>query len=282
MAAFALLLITAVWGWTFVLVKDAMGEVGPFWFLALRFSLASLLALPWVRKGSAGRASAILGLFLFAGYFFQTWGLKYTTAQKSGLITGLSVVLVPLFARFLGERVPPWTGLGVGLATAGVALLALGGEEPLGPTGLGDFLTVICAVSFALYIALLASYAKKKRPGSLLPGQLGTVAVLSLFGSAAFGEVAWPLSRQVWEAILITGVLASTLAYCVLGWAESRASATKAAVILAMEPVFAGLFGWVLRGEVLGSLQILGGVLVLGGILVASVIDARKNRPDNP
>lgn len=283
MATFSLLLVTVIWGWTFVLVKDAMGEVGPFWFLALRFSLATILALPLVRRGRATwGAAAGLGLFLFGGYFFQTWGLRYTTAQKSGLITGLSVVLVPMFARFLGERITWTMRMGVGLATAGVALLALGGEEPLGPTGFGDLLTLVCAVSFALYIALLARCAKNGRVGPLLPGQLGIVAGLSLAGSLIFGEVVWPLSREVWLAILITGIFASTLAYYVLAWAESRATATEAAVILAMEPVFAGFFGWVLRGEVLTVLQILGGVLILAGIFMASLIDARKARPHNP
>ncbi|MCS7239873.1 MAG: DMT family transporter [Candidatus Bipolaricaulota bacterium] len=283
MAALALLVTTAIWGWTFVLVKEAMAEVGPFWFLAIRFLLATFLALPFVRRGKMRwKEAAILGFFLFLGYFFQTWGLRYTTAQKSGLITGLSVVLVPLVARFFGEKVTLRTGFGVVFAAAGVVLLALGGEEALGPTGFGDFLTVICAISFALYIVLLARYAKGERAGPLLPGQLGAVAGLSALGAGIFGEATWSLSPAVWRAILITGTLASTLAYYILTWAESRASATETAVILAMEPVFAGLFGWALRGEALTSVQLLGGVLVLAGMIVASIIDGGKAGPDNP
>lgn len=283
MAALALLITTAIWGWTFVLVKEAMAEVGPFWFLALRFFLATLLALPFVRRGKIRRKEAwILGIFLFLGYFFQTWGLRYTTAQKSGLITGLSVVLVPLVARFLGEKVTARMWFGVMLAAVGVAFLTLGGKEPLGPTGFGDFLTVICAVSFAFYIVFLARYAKGQRAGPLLPGQLGAVAGLSAVGAGIFREVTWPLSSAVWQAVLITGTLASTLAYYVLAWAESRATATETAVILAMEPVFAGFFGWALRAEALTFMQVLGGILVLAGIVVASIIDGRKTRPDNP
>ncbi len=199
MATFSLLLVTAIWGWTFVLVKDAVGEVGPFWFLAVRFFLASLFALPfWPRRKSSWRPAALLGVFLFAGYFFQTWGLRYTTAQKSGLITGFSVVLVPVFARLLGERVRLGGWAGVVLATAGVALLALAGNEPLGPTSFGDFLTVLCAISFALYIALLARYAKGEKASALLFGQLSMVFLLSLLGAAAFGEVRWPISGKVW------------------------------------------------------------------------------------
>jgi len=282
MATFSLLLITAIWGWTFVLVKDAVGEVGPFWFLAVRFFLASVFALPfWPRRKSAWRPAALLGVFLFAGYFSQTWGLRYTTAQKSGLITGFSVVLVPVFARLLGERVGVGGWAGVVLATAGVALLALTGNEPLGPTGFGDFLTVLCAISFALYIALLAHYAKREKASALLFGQLSMVFLLSLLGAAAFGEVRWPLSGKVWVSLLITGIFASALAYYVLAWAEGRTGATKTAVILAMEPVFAGFFGWLLLGETLSFLQILGAALVVGGIILASVVDRALAGPDN-
>jgi drug/metabolite transporter (DMT)-like permease len=283
MATLSLLLVTAVWGWTFVLVKDAVGEVGPFGFLAVRFFLASLFALPfWPRRKSAWRPAALLGVFLFAGYFFQTWGLRYTTAQKSGLITGFSVVLVPIFARLLGERVRLGGWAGAALATAGVALLALAGNEPLGPTSFGDFLTVLCAIFFAWYIALLAHYAKGEKASALLLGQLSVVFLLSLLGAAAFGEVRWPISGKVWVSLLITGVFASALAYYVLAWAEARAGATKTAVILAMEPVFAGFFGWLLLGETLSPWQILGAVLVVGGILLASVVDRALAGPDNP
>lgn len=283
MASLALLFVTAIWGWTFILVKEAMEEIGPFWFLTLRFLVAALLALPLLRRRKRlCQAPVILGIFLFGGYFFQTWGLRYTTAQKSGLITGLSVVLVPLIARFLGERVTRRMGLGVVLATAGVALLSLGGEDSLGPTGFGDFLTVLCAIAFAFYIVLLAKYAQGEPAGALLPGQLVVVTILSGLGALAFGEVTWSISPRAWHAILITGSLASTLAYYVLAWGESRATATQTAVILAMEPVFAGLFGWILRREVLTIVQIVGALFVLGGIFIASTVDGGKKCSDNP
>lgn len=272
MAALALLFVTAIWGWTFVLVKEAVAEVGPFWFLAVRFSIASLLALPFLRGSKkVWKPAALLGILLFSGYFFQTWGLRYTTAQKSGLITGLSVVLVPLFARFFGEKIPRRAGLGVVLAGAGVVLLALGGDGALGPTGFGDGLTVICSFSFALYIVLLSRYAEAQRLGPLLFGQLSVVAGLSALGAWFFGEVVWPFSPKTWLALLVTGTLASTLAYYVLAWAEARATATQTAVILAMEPAFAGFFGWALGGEALAFPQLFGAALVLAGVLLASV-----------
>ncbi len=269
MATFALVLVTAVWGWTFVPVKEALSEIGPFWFLALRFFLAFLCTFPLLRgRGFPWREALLLGLFLFGGYFFQTWGLRYTTAQKSGLITGLSVVLVPVVAHFLGEKISWRMALGVGFAGLGVAFLALGGEGDLAGSLFGDLLTVVCAVSFAIYIALLARYAKAGPIGPLLPLQLLVVAGLSLVGAAAAREVVWTFSPQVWLALGITGVLASAVAYYVLAWAESRTSATQTAVILAMEPVFAAFFGWALLKETLSPLQIAGALLVLAGILV--------------
>ncbi|MGB9757206.1 MAG: DMT family transporter [Candidatus Bipolaricaulaceae bacterium] len=282
MATLALIIVTAIWGWTFVPVKEAVAEVGPFWFLALRFSLAFLCTIPFLRRGPLPwREALLLGAFLFGGYFFQTWGLRYTTAQKSGLITGLSVVLVPIVARFLGERVSRRAALGVVLAGLGVAFLSLGAETGGEGSLFGDLLTVICAVSFALYIAFLARYARSTGIGPLLPLQLAVVAVLSFLGAGLFGEVRWPLSSQAWKALVITGILASALAYYVLAWAESRASATKTAVILAMEPVFAAFFGWLLLGETLSSLQLGGALLVLSGIFVVSAVDPGKKGPDN-
>lgn len=273
MATLGLLFATAVWGWTFVLVKDALREVGPFWFLALRFTMAALLALPLLLGGreiSSRRTwgwGAILGLVLFAGYFFQTWGLGYTTAQKSGLITGLSVVLVPIIAWAFGDRPSLRTWLGVGWASFGVALLALGGEGVAGGTWFGDLLTVICAVAFALYLVLLERYVKAGDHRALLFPQLLFVAALSFLGAGIWREATFAFTGQVWMALGVTAALATTGAFWILSWAEKHTTATRAAVILALEPAFAGVFGWWLLGEVLTPLQVVGGALILMGIL---------------
>jgi len=274
MVTLALLATTAVWGWTFALVKDALGEVGPLWFLSLRFTLAAVLALPLVRGRPEARSrrnwarGLKLGAVLFGAYFFQTWGLVHTTAQKSGLITGLSVVLVPLVAWALGGRRPGrQTWLGVALAGGGVSLLALGGEGLAGGSWFGDLLTVFCAIAFALHLVLLDRYAKAGDYRALLPPKIGLVALLSLAGAGLGGEVTFAFSTQVWMTVGITAALATTGAFAVVLWAGRRATASRMAIVLAMEPVFAGLFGWWLLGEVLLPLQIGGGVLVLAGIL---------------
>ncbi len=273
MATAALLLASAVWGWTFVLVKDALQEVGPLWFLALRFTLATLLALPllWrrreARRGRNWRWGALLGLALFGGYALQTWGLVFTTAQKSGLITGLSVVLVPLVAWTFGRRPSGRAWIGVALAGGGVALLALGGDALAGGSWWGDVLTALCAIAFALHLVLLDRYAKEGDPQALLVPQLALVALMSLAGAGWQREVTFALSSQVWIALGVTAALATTGAFALVLWAGRRASAARMAIVLSTEPLFAALFGWWLLGEVLLPLQGVGGLLVMAGIL---------------
>ncbi|MBC7221093.1 DMT family transporter [Candidatus Bipolaricaulota bacterium] len=273
MATAALLLASAVWGWTFVLVKGALQEVGPLWFLALRFTLATLLALPllWgrreARRGRNWRWGALLGLALFGGYALQTWGLVFTTAQKSGLITGLSVVLVPLVAWAFGCRPSGRAWIGVALAGSGVTLLSLGGGALGGGVWLGDLLTALCAVAFALHLVLLDRYAKAGDPQALLAPQLALVALLSLAGAGWQREVTFAFSFQVWIALGVTAVLATTGAFALVLWAGRRASAARMAIVLSTEPLFAALFGWWLLGEVLLPLQGVGGLLVMAGIL---------------
>lgn len=273
MATIALLLASAVWGWTFALVKDALREVGPLWFLSLRFGVATLLAVPLAfgrsesRSGRNWRWGAILGLALFGGYFLQTWGLVYTTAQKSGLITGLSVVLVPVVAWAFERRPPGRTWVGVALAGGGVALLAVGGEPLAGGAWVGDVLTALCAVAFAVHLVLLDRYAKAGDPRALLLPQVAVVALLSLAGAGGGEKVAFALSASVWITVGVTAALATTGGFALVLWAGRRTTAARMAVILAMEPVFAALVGWWLLGERLHPLQALGAALVMAGIL---------------
>lgn len=268
----ALICVTAVWGWTFVLVKEALVEIGPFLFLTLRFALAAIFSLflwRWSRRGWL--LGAILGVVLFCGYFFQTWGLVYTTAQKSGLITGLSVVLVPPLALLFGRRTEVRTWIGVVFATLGLCFLILGGGEPLGQNSSGDFLTFLCSVAFALHIVLLRVYAEAGEFEDLLFPQYGVVALLSLLGTLIWEEPTMALSCRTWYAIAITGTLATAVAYWVLAWVEERATAAYTAIVLSTEPAFAALFGWLLLGETLGPWQLLGAGLIILGIALPNL-----------
>ncbi len=280
LAQFALLLVSVVWGWTFVLVKEGAGELGPLSFLTWRFALAFvlLLFLFWHRVRRMDRGSILrglgIGLALFGGYLFQTWGLLYTGATKSGFITGLYVILVPLLScAAFRERVSRWGWLGAGLSALGLGLILLSrGEMAAGmELNLGDFLTLLCAVSFALQVILVGRFVHPGNYPAILLVQIGLVFLLSLVGALLLEQPRATMSPAAWKSILITGLLATALAYLVQNRFQPLSTATRAAIIFSAEPVFAGLFGYLLLGEVLSGLQFLGAASILAGIVVAQL-----------
>lgn len=265
------------------MVKEAVAAFPVFGFLALRFALAWMALLPlwvWVRRGqgsegpAGGRArhwarGALIGCFLFAGYAFQTAGLQYTTASKAGFITGLSVVLVPLFSAIVLRRPPSrWALLGVGLATVGMFLLSWGGDWRV---GLGELLVLGCAFSFAAHITAVGAFAPKGDILSLTVTQIATVAVLSLLASATLEQVQAMPPAAVWGAAAFTGVLATSFAFGVQTAAQRFTSPTHTALIFAAEPVFAAAFGFLLAGETLGPRELAGCTLILLGMLTAEL-----------
>jgi len=270
----ALVGVTAVWGATFVMVRDAVAAIPPFTFIAYRF-LAAAALLAAVRPRALARrqpgvlaAGLVSGVALFAGYGFQTVGLQYTTASNAGFITGLAVVLTPLLAAvLLRERPGLGPALGAALAFVGLALLSLQRLE----VRRGDALVLGCAVAFAAHILLLGRFAPRYSSYQLAVVQLGTVGVLALAWSAVTGDLAAPAGAQVWLALAVTAVLASAAGFLVQTRAQREVSPTKTAVILTMEPVFAGLFGFLLAGERLEARGWAGACCILAGMLVAEL-----------
>jgi drug/metabolite transporter (DMT)-like permease len=324
----ALLLVTAIWGGTFVMVKDAVAEYPVFGFLALRFGIAAAVLLPFVvarrhqspggglrlrigtrmnewRGGarafrhdppdisgvepSGGQqaeasipvgwgtfAPLFLGLALFAGYAFQTFGLALTTPAKAGFITGLGVVMVPVASALLLRQPPSravW--LGVVMATAGLALLTL--DSSLAANA-GDLLVLFGAASFAVHILLTGRFAPGHDPLRLLFGQVLTVAVVSLVASLLFETRPGLPSGQVWFAAAFTGLFATAVAFGIQTLAQRFTTASHTALIFAAEPVFAALFSFLLIGEVLGPRQLLGCALILAGMVAAELGPATGER----
>jgi drug/metabolite transporter (DMT)-like permease len=273
-ATLALLGVTAVWGWTFVIVHAAVAVWGVVAFLAVRFAIAAVSAAAlWGRRldRSSLRVGAGIGLVLAAGYLLQTWGLKHTTATNAGLITGLFVVLAPIADRALNRvTLRPVAWLAVLVSLVGMSLLT--GRLPTN-LALGDLLVLGCAVAFAIHIALLSRYARRHDPLALTAAQmLGTALVFAAIWPVA-GAVE-PPPREVWSALLVTGLVASTAAYAVQTWAQRRLSAARTAVILTTEPMFAALFGIALAGERLGPVQVAGAVLILGAVVLSEAAPA--------
>lgn len=281
----ALLLVTLVWGATFVMVKDAVSNYPVFSFLAIRFWLATIALLPvlWIRRSrrpakvvqAAGLAierrallmgSLLVGAALFAGYSFQTFGLRLTTPAKAGFITGLSVVIVPVVAALVSRRSPGrnvW--IGVALATTGLALLSLNATLTI---EVGDLVVMGCAFSFAAHILLTSHFARRCDPLRLAFGQILVVAVLSTL-AAGLPEGIPPPTQDVLFAAAFTGLLATSAAFGIQTVAQRYTTASHTALIFAAEPVFAGLFSFLLIGEVLTARQMLGAFLILAGMIVA-------------
>jgi len=277
-----LLLVTALWGWTFTVVKEAVAVYGVLAFLALRFAIGSAVlgavSLRRVTKRSL-LAGGGIGIALAAGYLFQTCGLRYTTATKSGLITGLFVILGPLANRVLfGVRTGRLFSLAIGISILGLLLLT--GAEP-SLVNVGDLLTLGAAAGFGLHIALLDRYARPHAAVPLTLAQTSTAAVIFLAAWPCAEPLAWP-PGEVWLALGITGVLATAAALLIQTFVQQRLSAVRTAVILTTEPLFAALFGYLLAGDRLNALQVCGAVLMLAAVALAEVGAALSPRNKPP
>ena len=281
LALLALVAVTAVWGYTFVPMKDAVALYPLFAFLAVRFLIAAVvLAAPaGPRLRSLGRqgwiAGTALGLLLALGYALQTAGLQRTTVSSAGFITGLYVVFTPLLGLLLFRtRVGAAVWVGVALAVAGLALLSgVGAGTPA-----GDLLVLAGSAAYSLQIALMERYAPRYDPVAFTQAEMmaafGGFAVVAV----ALGQVELPRGWTVWGALLVTGVFASALGFLVQTWAQRQISASRTAIAFAMEPVFAGIFGFWLAGDRLGAVGWTGCALIMAGIVVAEPEAARTLR----
>ena len=270
--------ITAVWGWTFVVVQDAIALYGVLPFLAARFAIAAAALAPFsaprVTKGALLTGAGI-GLVLAAGYLFQTLGLLYTTPTNSGMITGLFVVFAPIADRLLFGTRPARLVL-VAVASSLLGMVLLAGGAPDGANR-GDLLTLLCAAALGLHISLLSRYAPGHDALALAFAQILTMALVFGLLWPLFGHVTWP-PRPVWVALLVTGLVASAGAFWAQTFVQQKIPAARTAVILTMEPVFAALFGYWLAGDRLVAVQILGAALILSALAVGEVAPALRRR----
>jgi drug/metabolite transporter (DMT)-like permease len=299
----ALVLTTLVWGTTFFMAKDILAYWSPLAYMTFRFVVASaiLIALFWRRFASASReawrAGATLGLLMAAGFALQAAGQVYTTASKSAFVTGLTTPLVPFVAYALLRARPGVENLvGVVLASVGgVLILAPHGE---GGVNFGDLLTLVSTVAFAFHITLLSTYARRF--------DVRQITVLQIVSTGAFVLLAWlvfracglafdhaslpafvaresaPLvwdARIVWQLVYLSTV-ATVAVFFLWTWGQARTSATHAAIIFSLEPVFANVFAVAFRGraEWLGARGYVGAGLVFAGIIASELRWGGKRR----
>ena len=265
-AELILLAITAMWGLTFPAMKVSLSYVPPILFLAYRFGIASLLMLIIFRskvlRKETMREGFLLGLTLFFGHGFQIVGLKYTTASNSAFITSLYVVFTPFIAYFLlGERLEWGDVLSLIVALTGLYLIS-GASSKI---GYGDFLTALCALSFAFQIVLVQKFGGRDYIG-LSFWQIFWNFVLSLLFALAFEPLVVPRELLPWLGLLYTSVFATVLAFTLQVKYQKHTTAYKAALIYSMEPIFGSLSSFVLLGERFTGRALLGALLIMAGV----------------
>jgi drug/metabolite transporter (DMT)-like permease len=275
-ADLTLLLVSIIWGSAFVAQRVAAAKIGVFWFNGLRFLLGALVLLPFAwrdlypvitgrRKEIAGILAA--GFFLWAGAAFQQAGLIYTTAGNAGFITGLYVVLIPIFLALRGTQRPPLlTWVASFLAAVGLFLLSTGGKMQLNP---GDSLELLGAVFWALHVILVGWLVQRMPILALAVGQYLACAAFSLGAGLLFERNTLPALAQGWWAIAYTGLLSVGLGYTLQAKGQRLAPPVDAAIILSTEAVFAALSGWIILAERLTVTQLAGCGVMLAGMLLA-------------
>lgn len=281
-SALGLLAVTAVWGSTFFLLKGVVERVPVTDFLAVRFAIAAV-AVWLIAPRSVSRLTAVerrngvlLGLLYGGAQVLQTVGLQTTSASVSGFVTGMYVVFTPLLgAVLLQARIGRTVWTAVVLATAGLAVLSLQGLA----VGTGEALTLASAVLYAAHIVGLGVWSSSRNAIGLTVVQLATVTLVCGAGAAP-GGIVLPATAGDWGSLLYMAVVAGAMALVVQTWAQAHLPATRAAIIMTMEPVFAGLFAVLFGGERLGLRVVVGGAMVLTAMYLVELGPRRPDEPD--
>lgn len=272
-----LLSVAIAWGVTFLMVQDAINTTPVYAFLFFRFAIASVLMffiayrfLNEINKKTI-LYGIILGLFLFSAFATQTFGLSYTKSSIVAFITGLNVIVVPFLAYFIfKDYISKNVLIATVVAVIGLYLLTMSGALTIGK---GELLTLICAFLFALQIIFTGKFSKEVNVFLLVLFQLITVAVLSLIFSLSLDDVTFNLTYDYvfFKAVLITAVFATVYAFLIQTYMQQFTTATKTAIIFAMEPVSASVFAYISVGEVLTNIQLTGAILIVFATVVAEL-----------
>ena len=292
----ALFSITIFWGVTFAIIKLALNDISPMVFIGIRFSLAALILLPFLLKPLLNsnihliKAGLFLGLLYFIGFATQTVGLQYTTATKSGFITGTFVIFIPILQLILERRAPGKGNIfGILLVIIGLILLSSKGVtvldilNELGSNfNIGDLLTLICAIFYALYVVYIDIITKKfdYKPLIILQvlftGIAGFVFAF-LFDAAGIESIRYDFNKTVILVILYTAIFSSILATVIQTKYQKVVTPTKAGIIFSLEPIFAALFAFLIIQEEISSFGIVGCIFIFTGVLVSELYDKNNN-----
>jgi len=293
----ALLLATTIWGATFVIVKSALSDISPMLFVSIRFSFAALVLLPFIFKilkkvdKKTFYGSLIVGVFYFLGFASQTAGLNFTSATKSGFITGTFVLFTPIFQLIIERRKPTKGSLiGIFLVLLGLIFLSSKGNTFLNVFNeigenfnIGDFLTLLCAVFFALYLVYLDIESKKLDLMSLVFLQIAITGFLGfifafIFSMAGLENIKLILSSNLLFAILYTFMLATIVTTILQTRFQKETTPTKAGIIFSFEPIFSALVAFVALNEKISDFRLLGCAFIFIGLLATELIKNKNNK----
>ena len=287
-----MLLVTLLWGATFAIIKEALNDISTMLFISIRFSIVGVLLLPilFIKKVDFNKSviysGCLLGFILFMGFATQTVGLKYTTATKSGFLTGTAVVIIPILQTIIEKKKPSKGSiLGTVIVIIGILFMSSGGESIISfVSGLGshfnfgDLLTLICAFFFALYVVYLDVVSKKYGFLQLLFLQILVIAFLGFLSSQFFSYTAFEYPRinftpQLIFALFYTSIFATLITTALQTKYQKLISPTKAGIIFSFEPIFAATIAFFLLSEKITNFGLIGASLIFIGLIVSEVYD---------
>ena len=277
----ALIGVTILWGGTFLIVHHAVQETGPFFFVGLRFGTAALIALPLalpVLRGLTAKellAGLMIGLGIFVGYSLQTWGLQTISSSTSAFITAAYVPLVPIMQWIILRRRPRLTSW-IGVALAFVGLMLVAAPKDGLALGKGEALTLVSTIAIALEIIFISLWAGKVNVARVTLVQLAVTSLLAFACMGAVGEAVPPLRWTVILSACGLGAMTALIQF-VMNWAQRTVSPTRATLIYAGEPVWAGIIGRI-AGERLPPTALMGGVLIVAAVIVSEMEFGRKKK----
>lgn len=285
-----LIIVTLLWGATFVIVKEALNDISSMAFIAIRFMIAGIILLPFMKKSYFNKKSILAGVFLgfllFAGFAAQTVGLKYTAATKSGFLTGTAVIMVPLLQILVEKRIPTkGVIIGTVIVMVGIVFLSSSGnsifslfEDLIANFGIGEFLTLLCALFFALYIIFLDVETVKYEFYALLFLQIITTACLSILFLWIFTEAEIEVFKLnfsvnlIW-ALIYTSIFATLITTALQTKYQKNVTPSKAGIIFSFEPIWAAIFAFFILGEKITNFGYLGAALIMLGLLISELYE---------
>lgn len=279
LAIAGLIAVTIIWGGGFVASDMALESLRPFQIMTIRFFLASVLMGGLSARELRGitwkevRSGVLMGIALFVGFALQIVGLQYTTPSKNAFLTALNVVMVPFIAFIIcKKKIGAKSMIGAVMAIVGVGILSLEKNFTL---GLGDALTLICAVGFAFQIFFTSEFVKKYRAATLNFLQMCTAFVLSFVSLFVFGETHFAVTTKGWLSVLYLGVVSTTICYLLQTASQKYVDETKAAIILSMESVFGTLFSILILKEQITGRMVVGCVIILAAVIISNLAETQ-------